>query len=40
LQAAAAALGLAVPWCADVNAVLQASLAAWGAQGGGPQLVA
>jgi glutamyl-Q tRNA(Asp) synthetase len=40
LRAAAAALGLAVPWCADVNAVLQASLAAWGAQGGGPQLVA
>jgi glutamyl-Q tRNA(Asp) synthetase len=40
LRAAAAALGLAVPWCADVNAVLQASLVAWVAQGGGPQLVA
>jgi glutamyl-Q tRNA(Asp) synthetase len=40
LRAAAAALGLAVPWCADVNAVLQASLAAWVAQGGGRQLVA
>jgi glutamyl-Q tRNA(Asp) synthetase len=40
LRAAAAALGLAVPWCADVNAVLQASRVAWGAQAGGVQLVA
>lgn len=40
LRAAAAALGLAVPWCADVDAVLQASRVAWGAQAGGVQLVA